>query len=213
MARIGTRNQGRILDGFVVFEGIDGSGTTTQIRLLTERCAREGIPVFATGEPTDNCIGKVIRRVLKGEHRLHPSTMPFLFASDRNEHLYGEGGILSWIEKGHWVLCDRYIFSSLAYQTIENDYREVEELNERFPLPRILFYLETPPETGIHRIQTRETKEIYEELSFQRKVHEQYRKVLSTYEHSGMEIKILDGSAPMEVIHEEVWNFIERFRY
>lgn len=213
MTRIGTRNHGQILDRFIVFEGIDGAGTTTQIRLLMERCTQEGIPVFATGEPTENCIGKVIRKALKGEYHLHPSTMPLLFASDRNEHLYGEGGILSWIERGYWVLCDRYIFSSLAYQTIENDYREVEELNERFPLPRILFYLETPPETGIHRIQHRETKEIYEELSIQRKVHEQYQKVLYAYKNVGMEFKILDGSAPIEVIHEEVWNFLKRFRY
>jgi len=214
MARIGTGNQGKlILDRFIVFEGIDGAGTTTQIRLLAERCAQEGIPVHTTGEPTENCIGKTIRRILKGEHRVHPSTMPFLFAADRNEHLYGEDGILSWIEKGFWVLCDRYIFSSLAYQTIENDYPLVRELNDRFPLPRILFYLEVPPETGIDRIQTRETKEIYEVLSFQRKVHQQYRKVLSVYKNSGMEIKIFDGTAPMESIHEEMWNFLKKFRY
>lgn len=213
MARIGTGKQGKlILDRFIVFEGIDGAGTTTQIRLLAERCKLEGMPVLTTGEPTENCIGKTVRRILKGDHRVHPSTMPLLFAADRNEHLYGEGGILSCIEKGYWVLCDRYIFSSLAYQTIENDYRQVEDLNDRFPLPGILFYLEVLPETGIHRIQSRETKEIYEELPFQRKVHQQYRKVLSVYRNSGMEIKILDGTAPMERIHEEVWNFLTKYR-
>lgn len=214
MARIGTGNQGRIiLRQFIVFEGIDGAGTTTQIRLLSERCSQEGIPIHCTGEPTENCIGKTIRQILKGAQRVHPSTMPLLFAADRNEHLYGEGGILSWIDKGCWVLCDRYIFSSLAYQTIENDYQQVEELNHRFPLPGILFYLEVPPETGIYRIQGRETKEIYEVLTFQRKVHQQYQKVLSTYRNCGMEIKILDGTAPMEHIHEEVWNFFKSYRY
>ncbi|MCX7787763.1 MAG: dTMP kinase [Spirochaetes bacterium] len=214
MGRIGTGNQRKIiLDRFIVFEGIDGAGTTTQIRLLAERCKREGIPVLITGEPTENCIGKTIRQILKGEHQVHPSTMPFLFAADRNEHLYGEGGILSSLEKGFWVLSDRYLFSSLAYQTIENDFRQVRELNSRFPLPRILFYLEVPPETGIHRIQTRETREIYEVLAFQQQVHQQYRKVLSTYQKSGMEIHIFDGTEPMETIHEEIWNFLKKFRY
>ncbi len=214
MARIGTGNQGRIiLERFIVFEGIDGAGTTTQVRLLAERCKREGIPVFTTGEPTENCIGKTIRQILKGEYRVHPSTMPLLFAADRNEHLYGERGILSYLEKGYWVFCDRYVFSSLAYQTIENDYQLVTELNDRFPLPGILFYLEVPPETGIDRIQNRETKEIYEVLTFQEKVYQQYRRVLSTYQNSGMKIRIFDGTEPMERIHEEMWSFIEKFRY
>ncbi len=213
MKRIGTGKAVRTIEKhFIVFEGIDGSGTTTQGKLLLDHCIQDGFPAVLTGEPTSNCIGETIRRILKGEEKVQPSTLPLLFAADRNEHVYGESGILQNIGSGNWVICDRYLFSSLAYQSIDTPYRTISRLNALFPLPGILFFLDVPPDTGIERIQGRETKEIFEVLEMQQKVRTQYKKVLSAFQHSGMEIKILDGTLSAEQVHREVWNFFQSFR-
>ncbi|MFQ3620904.1 MAG: dTMP kinase [Spirochaetales bacterium] len=203
----------RVLNRFIVLEGIDGAGTTTQMQLLVNHCQREGIPIISTEEPTKNYIGRTIRAVLRGEEQAHPSTMPILFAADRNEHLFGNQGILYWIEQGYWVVSDRYLFSSLAYQSIDNPYAYVKQLNSKFPLPQLLFFVDVPPETGIKRIQEREKHEIYEELFFQQKVYTQYRKVLNAYKNKGMGVCILDGKKAPEEIHQQIWTFFEKFRY
>ena len=103
-----------MLKNFIVFEGIDGSGTTTQIKKLAERFPKE--KVFVSAEPTKNETGLFLRRMLKGEFSVNEKTASFLFAADRCEHLYGKNGILEQIQNGKIALSDRYFFSSLAYQ-------------------------------------------------------------------------------------------------
>ncbi|MEW5814514.1 MAG: dTMP kinase, partial [Spirochaetota bacterium] len=97
-----------ILKGFIVFEGLDGSGTTTQVRLLSEKLTEKGIPVWTTCEPTDRFIGKNIRKVLRGEEKIEPPALALLFAADRYDHIYNPSdGIITHIDKAEWVLCDR----------------------------------------------------------------------------------------------------------
>ena len=89
-----------ILKNFIVFEGIDGSGTTTQIKHLLAYCEDNHIKAFATREPTSSPIGKVIDSVLKRDISFSPQTIIRLFATDRCEHIYGRGGIIEMLEEG-----------------------------------------------------------------------------------------------------------------
>jgi dTMP kinase len=101
---------------FIVFEGLDGSGKTTQLKLLSKRLEErsgEG-SVFVTREPSDNPVGSLIRSALRGEISLEAGTIALLFAADRCEHLAGE--IIPNLERGRAVLCDRFYLSNLAYQ-------------------------------------------------------------------------------------------------
>jgi dTMP kinase len=109
---------------FIVFEGIDGAGTTTQSRLLQETLTRDNVPIHLTAEPSDGPIGLIIRQILggrivvKGMSGLRPPrwpTMALLFAADRLDHLESE--ILPNLADGITVLSDRYVYSSLLYQT------------------------------------------------------------------------------------------------
>jgi dTMP kinase len=199
-----------ILRNFIVIEGLDGAGTTTQANLLYTRCADEGIQAFLTQEPTDHAAGLVIRKILRKEAAAQPETMACLFAADRNEHIYGPGGIREKAEKGVLVISDRYLFSSLAYQSIDCGWNLVHTLNERFPLPEHLVFLDIPPVEGEKRLQTRPTREIYEYKDFQTKVAEGYKRVLREYAGSGMNILSLDGTEKPETIHEKIWEFIQK---
>ena len=101
-----------VLNNFIVFEGIDGSGTSTQINILAERLPEK---IYKTAEPTSNEIGKFLRKMLGGEMKMDEKTNAFLFAADRCQHLYGEGGIIDQINNGKIVISDRYFFSSSMY--------------------------------------------------------------------------------------------------
>ncbi|HUJ75486.1 MAG TPA: dTMP kinase, partial [bacterium] len=102
-----------ILQRFAVLEGLDGAGTTTQLRLLSERLAREGTPHFATWEPTEGATGRMLRAILAREVRAHPRTVALLYAADRSEHIYEpQVGMEARARRGELVISDRYIFSS-----------------------------------------------------------------------------------------------------
>ncbi|MBR6913089.1 MAG: dTMP kinase, partial [Treponema sp.] len=109
-----------ILKNFVVFEGIDGAGTSTQIGILQNSSFAEKF--FFTAEPTNGETGKFLRKMLKGDVKLDPRTSAYLFAADRAEHLWGTSGTNCGIEKqcedGKIAVSDRYFFSSLAYQSV-----------------------------------------------------------------------------------------------
>ena len=132
------------LGNFAVFEGLDGSGTSTQLRLLEQKLAGRAIqnPVFlATYEPTDGAIGKLIRSVLKKDIVIRAETLARLFAADRGEHLYAAGGIIERCRRGELVICDRYTLSSLVYQGIECGIELPRSLNSSFPSPELLLFL------------------------------------------------------------------------
>ncbi len=186
-----------ILSKFIVFEGIDGAGTSTQINQLRKR--QEAGSVLFTADPTGGETGRFLRRMLKGDVKLEASTAAYLFAADRNEHLYGrirsegrqlESGIQEACESGTVVVSDRYLFSSLAYQGISCPGDLPYKLNEGFPLPRLLFYFDIDPASSLARITGRETKEIYEEEGFLRQVKEGYQKAISNLTAREPELKV-----------------------
>jgi dTMP kinase len=210
-----------ILDNFAVLEGCDGSGTTTQIKLLSRRFTGGLPPFYATAEPTGGPVGELIRRLLKDEpgnskrngtsegNRVIPETLARLFAADRTEHLYGPGGIVERCSvRGELVVSDRYSLSSLVYQAIDCGEELPRILNESFPLPELLVYLDTDGETAEKRIAGRPDRQIFEYLEFQTKVRERYLKLLPVWEKSGVRVHVLDGSRSPEEVAEEVWRAV-----
>ena len=118
-----------IVTNFIVFEGLDGAGTTTQANLLEEKYNSLNIPCINSCEPTRGFIGKAIREVLSGDIKVASGTIAKLFVSDRHEHLYNpKDGILSRCKAGDFVISDRYLFSSLAYQSLDYGFDNVMEL-------------------------------------------------------------------------------------
>lgn len=193
-----------ILKNFVVFEGIDGAGTSTQIDILKNSEYKDKF--FFTAEPTSNETGKFLRKMLKGDVKLDPRTSAYLFAADRCEHLWGENGIENQIKDGKIVVSDRYLFSSLAYQTVTCGEELPKMLQNPFPLPEILFFFEIDPEISLSRIDGRETKEIYEIVDFLKATEERYKKVIASYENSEMKIVRIDATKSKEEIHQIIVN-------
>jgi dTMP kinase len=198
-----------ILRNFLVLEGLDGAGTTTQLKLAAQRLERTGIPHFQTFEPTDSATGQMIRKILKGDENATPWTIALLFSADRWEHIFHtETGIKAHHERGEIIICDRYLFSSLAYQSIENDYDRIFRLNQDFPLPGHLVFIDTPLEVCQERLSGRDQKDIFEKMEFQKNVRDNYHKILDQYRHSGMKITKIDGTLPIGEVENIVWKIV-----
>ncbi|OHD13821.1 MAG: dTMP kinase [Spirochaetes bacterium GWD1_27_9] len=190
-----------ILKNFIVFEGLDGAGTTTQAKLLSQKIKNS----FLTCEPTDNEIGKLIRKILKKEIWVDPFSLCLLFASDRNEHIFGKNGIYQRCQDNQIVICDRYLFSSLAYQSLDIDMQKVYSLNKDFLLPEIVFFLDTSLDECKNRIKTRnEGEELFEKETIQNKILDNYLKGFSFFEKTDMKIYKLNGNLPIvELLQKE----------
>lgn len=197
------------LKKFVVFEGIDGAGTSTQIEMLKKNPLAKNF--FFTAEPSEGATGLFLREILAGKAEVSPETAAYLFAADRAEHLWGKGGISEQVEGGKIVVCDRYIFSSLAYQGTTCGEILPKTINSPFPLPEILFFFEISAEDSMARIEKRgEKREIYEKREMLAKTAERYRKVISEYKSQNeMKIVELDASLPKEKIAEQIWHCLE----
>ncbi|MCL2265786.1 MAG: dTMP kinase [Treponema sp.] len=198
-----------IIQNFLVFEGGDGSGTTTQLSLLAERLKNfKKIKFFTTFEPTDSQTGKIIRSALKKEIDIKPQTLALLFAADRYEHIYGDGGILSHVNRGELVVSDRFVLSSLVYQGIECGDEFTGSLNRHFPAPGMTIFLDIDPKTAIERMKDRAELEIYEHLEFQEKVRIQYKTMLEKYREKGAVVEVLDASKSADEVADQVWSKI-----
>jgi len=198
-----------IIPNFVVFEGGDGSGTTTQLSLLSERLKNMGKPVFfPTFEPTDGQIGKLIRSSLKKDLILKPQTLAMLFAADRNEHLNGQDGILAHVNRGELVVSDRFVLSSLVYQGIECGNELPNILNSRFAAPELTIFLDVDPKIAINRMSKRGSLEIYEYLEFQEKVRQKYKSAVDDYRKNGARVEIIDSSKTIEEVADQVWSML-----
>ena len=202
-------NTPMVLKNFVVFEGIDGAGTSTQIKKIVESDPQRFV---ATAEPTSLPTGKFLRRMLSGEFHVDEKTNAYLFAADRCEHIFGKGGVKELCESGKVVVSDRYFFSSLAYQSVSCGLELPMLLNSPFPLPEYLFFFEINPEISLGRVNARNGhKEIYENLDAQKKIAALYEKVISMYEsdpakREEMKIIRIDATKSIEEISNLIWN-------
>lgn len=202
-----------VLKNFIVFEGIDGAGTSTQIKKLVDNAPEKYI---ATAEPTSGPTGKFLRRMLSGEFQVDEKTNAYLFAADRCEHIFGKGGVKELCESRKTVVSDRYFFSSLAYQSVSCGLELPQLLNSPFPLPEYLFFFDINPEISLGRVNARNGhKEIYENIEAQKKIAALYEKVISMYEHNPalreeMKIIRIDASKSIDDISRIIKEELEK---
>jgi dTMP kinase len=201
-----------VLKKFIVLEGIDGAGTSTQIKRLVQTNPDKYI---ATAEHTSGPTGKFLRQMLAGDFKVDERTNAYLFAADRCEHIFGKGGVKELCESGKTVVSDRYFFSSLAYQSVSCGLELPQLLNSPFPLPEYLFFFDINPEISLGRVNARNGhKEIYENIEAQKKIAALYEKVISMYEQNPalreeMKIIRIDASKSIEDISHKILEILK----
>ncbi len=200
---------------FIVFEGIDGAGKTTQVELLVKRMEKEGRKPCLTAEPTSLETGKQIRRVLGGEIKKSDCEMAAMFVLDRIAHNKDpEIGIDKMIEEGFDVISDRYYYSSLAYQGTTTNYEWVKVMNLTSPeirRPDLCIYLDLLPEKSLERISRgRESVEIYENLEKLTSVRAAFMSVIEDLRADGENIYVIDADRPVEQIAEDIFAAVRK---
>lgn len=187
---------------FIVFEGLDGAGSTTQCELLAAWLRSRAVPVEVTREPTSGPFGAVIRQAIEGRFLLDESTLALAFAADRSDHVNGpDHGIRALIERGYWVLCDRYILSSLAYQCRnDEDEQWLLELNKRALTPDVTVFVDTSPATCMERITARSSRfELFHKESELTRVLRNYQRFVSRREALGRLVMVDGNRAPDQI--------------
>lgn len=200
------RRRGR----FLVLEGLDGAGTTTQAAILAKRLAAMGRRVHLTSEPSRGPVGRLVRRVLKGAvaggggRPLDQRALALLFAADRLDHVAGE--VAPRLAAGVDVVSDRYALSSLAYQSAATgDLGWVEALNREAPAPDLTIFLEVRPAVALRRrFAASAEREIYEVPAFQRRVAAAYRRALRRLRARRERVAVVDGEADVAAVAEAV---------
>lgn len=198
---------------FIVFEGLDGSGKTTQADLLRARLSAvcDGKACIQTREPSDSAPGQLCQSANRKNIVLEPETLALMFAADRIEHITKE--LLPELNSGNHVICDRYYFSNFAYQTLSCELDSLLEYNSlprKLLRPDIVLFIDVPPERCEERRNLRrEPNELYEKLELQRKIRANYFAAFDKLKDSER-IAIIDGDAPADVIAENVWSTLLR---
>ncbi|MFH1789167.1 MAG: dTMP kinase [Candidatus Altiarchaeota archaeon] len=155
---------------FIVLEGIDGCGKTTQARKLADWLRGQQKQAFLTMEPTGGKIGVFLRQILAGEEKVDPQTLALLFTADRVEHLRTE--VEPALAQGKIVISERYAHSTIAYQAAQGVDRDwIMSINSFAPNPDVTFYLDVDPTMGAGRS---DRAEIFENAAFLAKVREEY---------------------------------------
>jgi dTMP kinase len=174
---------------FIVLEGIDGSGTTTQTGRLARHLEGQGRRVHTTREPSAGPIGLLLREILLGGHRLPDgrpadgAAMALLFAADRRDHLVRE--IEPALAQGLDVISDRYLLSSLAYQAEEADRTWVASLARELRTPDLTLLLDLPVAIAAERRRTAgRVEERYDADLVQERVAARYRELIAATPHA-----------------------------
>jgi dTMP kinase len=184
----------------IAFEGIDGTGKSTQIGMLAEVLRQSGFQVVITREPTDGVYGQRIRQLYQARGSVSRQEELDLFLADRREHVAKL--IAPGLAQGKVILTDRYYFSTAAYQGLVGfDPETIIRQNEEFaPVPDLVILIELPPEEAVMRIQQyrQETLNHFEQEEGLRQVAMVFNGLDRDY------IKRIDGSQAIEAVHSQI---------
>jgi dTMP kinase len=184
---------------FVVLEGMDGAGTTTISGLVADGLRARDLQVCLTAEPTDGPIGTVLRSHLRRGIDLDPHTTALAFSADRADHLART--IRPALRRGEWVVCDRYLLSTLAYQGAEGVSQDaVLAASAGFATPDLTVVLDVPDEVRRKRMSGRAERERYEEAEFDEGLRASYGKAIALLRAAGHRIDVLDATASPQAI-------------
>lgn len=185
---------------FIVLEGPDGSGTTTQSALLAERLKKEGHDVLLTAEPTDSAIGKFIREQLKLKTIPSASALQLLFCADRAAHI--ETVVKPALKAGKIVISDRYVISTLVYgEALGLDRDWLLRVNTPFLEPDIMMIALPSFPVCMERLKKRRQLDVFENAKFMRKVHDLYDRAI----HDDRSIRHIDTEKSVEEVAKEVY--------
>jgi dTMP kinase len=206
------RNMPRNNARFIVFEGLDGAGTTTQAARLLDHFTRGGLTGFLTNEPTPEPIGAFIRRLLTSQERSRDGTpyrpderaMGLLFAADRLAH---SRVIESQLARGTHVICDRYLLSSMAYQTLDPEISTqwVVDVNRGCATPDVTIFISVPADVGLDRVRARqEDLSKYETLPQLSQIAANYERLIPLYEEKFGRVLRIDGTLSIDDVHTTI---------
>jgi len=200
---------------YIIIEGIDGAGKTTQVELLSARLKKvNGISVITTVEPTDNHIGKLIRRILSGELEIDPKVMGMLFIPDTYSNIYGKDGVIDNVVNGKTVISDRSYFSTFAYQSryLPIDWiKGAHSLSMLFK-PDIVFYLGASVDTCMNRLHDRGSKfQVHEKRGILTLVKENYMKAFDMFPNYN--IFHVNGEESIPSVSNYIFKAVQRLLY
>lgn len=191
---------------FIDIEGLDGAGCSTQVRKVSQALKKEKVKVHSTKEPTRGPIGRLLKSALKGEfNSLPPASIQLLFAADRGRHLTDE--IIPRLEKGELVITDRYLWSSVAFGSIELSKQWLLELNKEFIIPDLSILIDVSPGECLKRIKKEKGGiELYTERTKLENAWETYQFLANKYPFY---LYTVDGEREPAEITEDIVRLIE----
>ena len=198
---------------FIVIEGLDGSGKTTQTKITAERLEKRLIKTHVTAEPTKNTYGKLCREYLSGRPA-SKTLCAAVFTADRIEHNTDpDDGINAHLNRGETVLCDRYYYSTLAYQGVDVGMDWLKGLNlgcEDIRKPDLCIFLDLTPEVSMQRINSARSSddiEIYENIPYLTDIRARFYEVINMLKDDE-NIKIIDASRSIDEVADDIENAI-----
>jgi len=190
---------------FIVFEGLDGSGITTQATLLRNNLVQDGKNVLLTKEPTDGLIGGIIRACLRKEWRTSPATLQLLMTADRSHHLANE--IEPALKAGKTVICDRYILSTLAYGSLDVDPKFLQQINAAFRRPNMTIMIDTHPKVCLERMKkSRPHLELFEDEAKLNAIRNNYLSLKNYFTNTN----VIDGNRTPEEVMKDIKKIMEK---
>lgn len=200
---------------FIAFEGIDGSGKSTQVKILNERMKKEGNYCYVTMEPTDSPIGSLIHQIMTGRIKADNRTIAALFVADRLDHLLNDlNGIVNKVNEGITVITDRYYFSSYAYQSVDVPLDwliQANALSTGILRPAGHIFIDIDPDVAMERIvKNRFAKELFEERDRLVQVQKNYQEAFERLK-STEQVTVIDGNRSQEAVAQDVWNAAARY--
>ena len=200
---------------FIAFEGIDGSGKSTQTGRLKERLSSIGVRCYETGEPTGSPIGSLIRQMLTGRIVADNKVIASLFIADRVDHLLNKtDGILDMVNSGVSVITDRYYFSSYAYNGIDIDMEWViqgNSISAGILRPTLTVFLDIPVNSALERINRgRFHKELFETSERLTAVRAKYFEAFDKLKDVE-NVAVIDADTDADTVAERVWGAVSAY--